>query len=131
MIKRIEYVIVQVAALERQALSYAVAVTQGLFEQLDWCFDEDEEGNSVFFNIWTEDEGSYRPDHLWEVGGPLIQSEQIDLQWNGSDGLASWWEATHQDRAYRQIGDTPLIAACRAIVAARFGDTVSVPKELL
>lgn len=73
----------------------------------------------------------YMPSTKWSCGGPLIESQQIELSWDGSDGEAFWWKAVHQDVAQFQMGDTPLIAACRAIVAAKLGETVSVPKELL
>lgn len=67
----------------------------------------------------------------WSQGGPLIEKHQIELKWEGIDGKAYWWSATHQDVVQFQLGDKPLIAACRAIVAAKIGDTVQVPEKLL
>lgn len=75
--------------------------------------------------------GRFEPSTDWGQGGPLIEEHQIGLDWNGVDGTAMWWLATHQDIAAPQIGDTPLIAACRAIVAAKLGDEVQVPAELV
>lgn len=73
----------------------------------------------------------YRPSTDWKFGGPLIEQHQIELVWDGVDGKALWWKATHQDIAQFQMGETPLIAACRAIVAARLGEVVNVPAELV
>lgn len=73
----------------------------------------------------------YSPSTDWSQGGPLIEREQIDLEWDGVDGQAYWWKASHQDIAQFQIGYTPLIAACRAIVAAKLGDEVDVPEGLV
>ena len=73
----------------------------------------------------------YAPSTDWAQGGPLIEVHQIELEWDGSDGKALWWKATHQDIVQFQMGETPLIAACRAIVAAHLGEVVSVPAELV
>ena len=77
------------------------------------------------------DEEGYSPSSCWHCGGPLIASQQIELSWDGVDGKALWWKATHQDIVQFQMGETPLIAACRAIVAAHLGEVVSVPAELV
>lgn len=73
----------------------------------------------------------WNPQGDWDEGGPLIQKHQINLEWEGVDGKALWWKATHQDIVQFQMGETPLIAACRAIVAAHLGEVVSVPAELV
>lgn len=73
----------------------------------------------------------YSPSTEWDQGGPLLESEQVELKWNGVDGKAFFWKAWHQDFAAPSLGDTPLIAACRAIVAAKLGDVVLVPAELV
>lgn len=73
----------------------------------------------------------YSPSTDWCQGGSLISSQQINLEWDGVDGKALWWKATHQDIIQFQMGETPLIAACRAIVSAKLGETVSVPAELM
>lgn len=76
-------------------------------------------------------QGDWTPSTDWSQCGPLIEREQIDLEWDGVDGQAYWWKASHQDIAQFQIGYTPLIAACRAIVAAKLGDEVDVPEGLV
>lgn len=73
----------------------------------------------------------WSPSTDWAQGGPLIQAQQIELEWDGVDDKALWWKAAHQDIVQFQIGETPLIAACRAIAAAHLGEVVSVPAELV
>lgn len=86
---------------------------------------------SLWYVAILLDGRKYDPVSDWAVGGPMIEKHQIELAWNGVDGEAFWWEASHQDLAAFQMGDTILIAACRAIVAANRGDTVMVPAELV
>lgn len=76
-------------------------------------------------------EYDYSPSTDWSQGGPLIEKHQIDLCWDGVEGKAMWWNAYNQDFAKQQTHQSPLIAACRAIVAANLGDVVSVPAELV
>lgn len=87
-----------------------------------------------FGNFWN-------PSADWSQGGPLIEKYMREL----SLAIAPYrdfFEATNTDAAdgfstpgnvpaIYSYGSTPLIAACRAIVAARLGDTVRVPAELL
>lgn len=75
---------------------------------------------------------SYSTD--WSQGGPLI--DKI-----GGFELKVWLESTPETKCEAHIhsyegnwivfGPTPLIAAMRCLVAAKLGDTVQVPKELL
>lgn len=81
-------------------------------------------------NPMRQESQDFCPSTDWAQGGRLIEREQIELEWDGVDGKALWWKATHQDIAQFQMGETPLIAACRAIVAAHLGEVVSVPTEL-
>lgn len=76
-------------------------------------------------------ENGYAPSTCWHCGGPLIEKHQMDLRWDGVDGKALWWNATHQELAAHQTDHSPLIAACLALVAAKLGDVVSVPAELV
>lgn len=103
----------KVAALEGAALDWAVAKIEG------------------FKGSPASVRRLFLPSTDWAVGGPLIQKHQIELKWDGSDGNAWWWKAWHQDVEKFQMGDTPLIAVCRAICAAKLGDSISIPSELL
>lgn len=102
----------------------------------------------------------WSPSTDWAQGGPLIESNQVFIEpphdvhranYDEKTGKVRgcWqtyesWHATVSARVRtlppkieglpgrvgRGEGETALIAACRAIVASHFGDTVSVPKEL-
>jgi hypothetical protein len=78
--------------------------------------------------------GKYSPSTDWAIGGPLIQKHGCDLN---CIAAANCWEANCWDERspnpdlHLKEGETPLIAACRAIVAAKLGDTMQVPPELL
>jgi hypothetical protein len=65
----------------------------------------------------------------WAQGGPLIERHEITVR--PVDG--KWWAAHVNDSSTSpcSYGLDPLIAACRAIVAAKLGDVVSVPSQLL
>jgi len=121
-------VTVPAANLTGPALAYAVAVAEGLGDQLAWCFRED----GSFGNIWTDNHGSYCPDEDWEIGGPLIEKHGVGIErvYRGA-GWGAWislscYESNDPDAA----GPTPLIALCRAVVLAKLGGAVQVPEEL-
>lgn len=64
----------------------------------------------------------------WSVGGPIIESERIFIAPLGNDewwaGYEDWCENCQIDGADKHAGPTPLIAAMRAYVKSRFGETV-------
>ena len=95
------------------------------------------------FPAWIERENSpgsapyyhrFSPSTDWSQGGPLIDKM-------GGFELKVWLESTPETKCEAHIhsyegnwivfGPTPLIAAMRCLVAAKLGDTVQVPKELL
>lgn len=125
---------VQTSELTGEPLAWSVAKAEGLT-----VFIADPQyGNPYRVMVHFKRDGKllpqqdrFKPQTDWSQGGPLIAQHQINLEWDGSDGVAFWWQATHQDIVAFQMGDTPLVAACRAIVAAKLGDTVQVPKELI
>lgn len=84
--------------------------------------------------------GKYSPSTDWAVGGPLIAKFQVALIPETHDGMegTEMSERWYADAYYgggeqytTEHCDTALIAACRAIVATKFGDSVQVPKELM
>lgn len=81
-----------------------------------------------------EVECAWNPSINWAQGGPLIQKYGCDLN---CISPANCWESNCWDQDLLSPGlhlmeaETPLIAACRAIVAARLGEVVSVPAELV
>lgn len=75
----------------------------------------------------------YNPHEDWALGGELIEKyaamvrcfpnqmyQTLAIARVRISGALAW-----------RSGKTPLIALCRAIVAAKLGDTVQVPKELM
>ncbi len=86
--------------------------------------------------------GPFRPTTDWSQVGPLIERYKVDLSYHeeyvANDGKGPVWEAMLADLwlapadEYDPIGKTPLIAACRAIVAAHNpSGFVEVPDELV
>ena len=69
-------------------------------------------------------ERGYTPSTDWAQGGPIIERELIELQYNGE------WKATNQLLDYGS-GTTPLVAAMRCYVASKLGDEVNVPDGVL
>jgi hypothetical protein len=77
--------------------------------------------------------GPFCPSTNWAQGGPLIDSYTIKVSSypkEKGEGRAAARLAMN-GKVYWQSGDTPLIAICRAIVAAALGDVVHVPTELV
>jgi hypothetical protein len=88
--------------------------------------------------------GVFSPSTTWSDGGPIIERAAIGWRDRGRNahvgvhkGLSSWedqpWEAWYCDDGpeggnpemnHVQVGPTLLIAAMRAFVASKFGDTV-------
>ncbi len=111
---------------------------------LDWAVKRgigavDEPGHIVQFPDWHPIPwmmGLYKPSAEWDHAGPLMHIYQIEFsicEETGSVGasLLGWRGYGKSHRTRWSKGKTHQIAACRAIVAARLGDTVSVPAELL
>ena len=74
----------------------------------------------------------FSPSNQWRDGGPLIDEFRFCFDNAGEHGFSvvkDWY--CGEPIAFYPHGKTHLIAACRAIVAAKIGDTVSVPKELM
>ncbi len=71
----------------------------------------------------------FAPYEEWSQGGPLIDKYIGNLyrDWTGSETPTAVFNGT----THAAAGEKFLIAACRAIVAARLGETVQVPAELV
>lgn len=69
----------------------------------------------------------WSPSTDWSQGGPLIDKYEVSIISQEPGAQPCAWT----DRTAPWHGDTNLIAACRAIVAAKAGETVWVPKELM
>lgn len=128
-----DLIYVRVDSLLGRALDWAVAKVDGVSTTMLPIRDGKKPFalfGSLALPLGDADNG-YSPSSCWHCGGPVIQSHQINLEWDGVDGEAYWWKGYHQDIVAPQIGLTPLVAACRALVCAKLGETVQVPEELM
>lgn len=120
---------VKTADLAGEALGWAVGMAEGLALHLE----PPQYGNgwrvfAIYRGEATERCERYNPWEAWAVGGQLIQKYRVGF------GLYSdsFFAVTGLDDIPGDAdGPTHLIAASRAVVAAKLGDTVQVPKELM
>lgn len=122
---------VKTADLAGEALGWAVGKAQGLDVFLSppeysnpWRVFARYKATSIEYtkrcNPWED----------WALGGPLIEKHMVSLHCpQSTDDVWAGWVITDKGE-FCQAGDSAPIAACRAIVAAKLGDTVQVPKEL-
>ena len=132
---------VKTAELIGPALDWAVAKANGFAVQVrpyaEFC--NASTGHKVkarYHRVWYEFDGDleeYSPSADWSQGGPLIEKYAVKVEHFPGETIASKANAriAMNRTAYWQSGPTPLVALCRAIVAAKLGDAVSVPEELV
>lgn len=113
---------VKTAALAGEALGWAV----GQAESLEVLLAPPEYGNPwrVFARYQytaTEETKRYKPWEAWAVGGPLVAKYSIGFGLYSDSFFAV---IGLDDIAGDGDGSTHLVAAMRAIVGARLGDTV-------
>lgn len=118
---------VKTSELTGAALDWSVATAQNLDV---YVFDQ---GKPYCYTTDTECLGrSYSPSTQWDQAGPMIENYKIDFAYEDNEILFAYaWGLEGRDGCGQAHGDTHLIAACRAIVAAKLGDTFSVPRELM
>lgn len=87
-------------------------------------------GLSISEPYSKDDRHVWSPSTDWSQGGPLIEQLQVAVDSPRQTNLDSW-QAQCWDKHSFERGPTPLIAACRAIVAAKLGNEVDVPDELM
>lgn len=76
----------------------------------------------------------WSPSTDWSQGGPLIEEFNVSTFRIDSETIGAEFEhryMQYESQTADAYGSTPLISAMRAIVAAKLGDTVDVPDELL
>lgn len=131
-----DFVEVKTQDLSGAALDWSVAKVVGVEADylLPFIINENNQPVVVLNKAkWLEDEepmAIWSPSTDWAQGGPLIEKYKLDIGAPMENGVGSWCAATEWGHPQGYKADTPLIAACRAIVASVHGDTVSVPKEL-
>ncbi|QBF27197.1 DUF2591 domain-containing protein [Pseudomonas tructae] len=119
---------VKTADLVGEPLNWSVAIAVGLNPFISPA------QYGVPARVFIQQEGMfpvrYKPSVDWQVGGPLIEKHQVSLHCpQTTDDVWAAWVITDKGE-FVQPGDHALLAACRAIVTAKLGDTVQVPKEL-
>lgn len=117
---------VKVSELSGPALHWGVAKCEGW--PMDQWYAEDE------LPMVRDDEvPEWEPSTNWNQGGPIIEREEISLEFNRAGFMSPWiaYKLGLPDEDDPQGGSTPLIAAMRCYVASKFGDTIEIPEELL
>lgn len=125
---------VKTAELEGVALDWAAAKAIGAYRgeykfsengkpDMAWIFPD-----GVPFKATT---GKFQPSTDWSKGGPLIDNFKIGITHDRLHERGLACQAILKEFPFPSYGGTALIAACRAIVASKLGDTVSIPRELL
>lgn len=71
----------------------------------------------------------WNPSTDWSQGGPLI--DQYIGEFIRNPRCKPWARTSEESGLGFANGPTILIAACRAIVASKLGETVEIPEELL
>ena len=78
--------------------------------------------------------GNWKPSVRWSQSGPIIEHiKGFTLKhWLESEPETCCEAHIHNyEGNWVQFGPTPLIAACRCLVASKLGDEVDIPEELL
>lgn len=126
--------LVKTATLMPPALDWAVATIEGYggLRKNPHAFDQSlimnrGDGQCVLFSSLK-----YATD--WSLGGPIVEREGLELK--RGYGTPLLWAAFTYDRwnvraSKGNTGPTALIAAMRAHVARKLGDTIDIPDELL
>lgn len=116
---------VKTAELIGPALDWAVAKALGYYD------GEDAYHNPAWMHggRYIASKHMFCPSADWSEGGPLIDNLMRSKRWE----MVQWGDdvAFQSDFGGCISGRTPLIAACRTIVADRLGDAVRVPAALV
>lgn len=130
-------------------LDWAVGTACGLPVEVCQIFQYGRPNGKHYISIGeTDRDGSevdFNPCEEWSQGGPLIEDHNIEIvrgnplyfpkgNENGEHYEALWiakmagLSGLHPNGVH---GQTPLVAAMRALVASKLGDEVEIPEELL
>lgn len=114
---------VQVSGLVGPALDWAVAKVEGV----EYRHKGIKCRTLITRRQWHHyTKPNFTPSTDWSQAGPLIEKHGICIDFRTRSRR---WGAYCDSLV--NMGDTPLIAICRAIVLTHLGDVVSVPAELV
>lgn len=129
---------VKTSALSGLALDWAVAKCEGYelngpYKCFDgaWCIREQDGSDGDVCPEYSTD---------WAQGGPIIERELIDLNYDihwirdlldPDDNGDRWYASKAGQDEQGCYGPTPLVAAMRCYVASKLGDEVELPEELV
>jgi Protein of unknown function (DUF2591) len=65
----------------------------------------------------------------WHLGGPIIDREEITIDYRDNETLARIWKKDNYIQSYAEKRQG-LIAAMRCFIVSKLGDEVEVPDEL-
>ena len=109
-----------------------IKVSEATNLQLDWavahCQNLQLHTEQYVVGVAGEDGTYYQPSTDWAQGGPIIEQEKIQVQWDAL--LKSWTSRDKKDGYISHVGPTALIAAMRRYISSRLGDEVEIPEEL-
>lgn len=131
---------VKTADLTGKTLDWAVAIaTKGevlVYPDGGFCPPEgsvslNTDDSTLWLNDGERNEEAWSPSTDWAQAGPLIDANSFEVTKE-----CGGWAAIRERYCGEPIrwwpeGETIQVAVCRAIVAAKFGDEVMVPKELV
>ena len=109
--------------LAGRALDLAVARAEGLVYTDGWLVRPSRRANGRWKGEHTMPLADYRPSQDWEVGGPIIEREQIGVCCDSRGWLAHKGGSIFP--RHMIAGGNALQAAMRCYVISRFGDTYS------
>lgn len=103
---------------------------------LDWAVAKCENSDTSIEHF-TAMHSHYAYDHdtfdystNWAQGGPIIERERISIrQWTNVPIVHAYMP--HDNAPWLSDGTSPLVAGMRCLVAAKLGDEVDVPEELM
>ena len=108
---------VKTCELIGSALDWAVAKSEG---DEHWTSDRNPDWFAWRMRNW-------KPSTEWAQCGPLIEKYKVVIE---TDDASIYWARLPPYNSLFKSGSDHLVAACRAIVAAKLGDTVQIPDEL-
>ena len=107
-----------------KAVGEPVTLTHSPFDSSSWP-------------VFSKSNAAYQPSTDWATGGPLIDEYNGDLVSMHNHPHLAPKSHSYMGRLgnlndrQTSFGTTALEAICKAIVAAKFGDAVTVPRELV